>query len=71
MMLALGKFEAKPEFLNPIGTVQGGILTAMLENTMGPAAPAHLGGDAFCQTLELETSFLRPARPGDASSERA
>jgi uncharacterized protein (TIGR00369 family) len=58
------EFEAKPEFLNPIGTVQGGMLTAMLDDTMGPAAAAHLGGDAFCQTLELKTSFLRPARVG-------
>jgi uncharacterized protein (TIGR00369 family) len=58
------EFEAKPEFLNPIGTVQGGMLTAMLDDTMGPAAAAHLGGDAFCQTLELKTSFLRPARAG-------
>jgi uncharacterized protein (TIGR00369 family) len=58
------EFEARAEFLNPIGTVQGGILTAMLDDTMGPAAAAHLGGDVFCQTLELKTSFLRPARPG-------
>jgi uncharacterized protein (TIGR00369 family) len=58
------QFEAKKEFLNPVGTVQGGILTAMLDDTMGPAATAHLGGEAFCQTLELKTSFVRPARPG-------
>lgn len=31
---------------------------------MGAAAASHLGGEAFCQTLELKTSFLRPARPG-------
>src|SRR5581483_6392636 len=31
------RFEAKPDFLNPAGTVQGGILTAMLDDTMGPA----------------------------------
>ncbi len=58
------QFEARTEFLNPIGTVQGGILTAMLDDTMGPAGTAYLGGDALCQTLELKTSFLRPARPG-------
>lgn len=57
-------FEARPEFLNPIGTVQGGFLAAMLDDTMGPAAAALLGGDGFGQTLELKTSFLRPARPG-------
>jgi acyl-coenzyme A thioesterase PaaI-like protein len=30
-------FEGKPEFLNPAGRVQGGILTAMLDDTMGPS----------------------------------
>jgi uncharacterized protein (TIGR00369 family) len=58
------QFEARDEFMNPVGTVQGGMLTAMLDDTMGPAAVAHLGGEVFCQTLELKTSFLRPARPG-------
>lgn len=29
-------FEAKPEFLNPAGRVQGGFLAAMLDDTMGP-----------------------------------
>ena len=36
------RFEAKPDFLNPAGTVQGGILSAMLDYTMGPAAVAFL-----------------------------
>ena len=58
------QFEAKPEFLNPVGTVQGGILTAMLDDTLGPAAVAMIGGSHFAQTLELKTSFLRPSRPG-------
>jgi uncharacterized protein (TIGR00369 family) len=57
-------FEAKPEFLNPAGTVQGGILCAMLDDTMGPAGVALLGGNRFTQTLEIKTSFYRPARPG-------
>ncbi|HKW90937.1 MAG TPA: PaaI family thioesterase [Methylomirabilota bacterium] len=58
------QFEGKREFLNPVGSIQGGILAAMLDDTLGPAAAAALGGDAFAQTLELKTSFLRPARPG-------
>lgn len=57
-------FEAKPDFLNPLGTVQGGFLVAMLDDTMGPAAVVALGGEGFAQTLEIKTSFLRPARPG-------
>jgi uncharacterized protein (TIGR00369 family) len=56
-------FEAKPDFLNPAGTVQGGILSAMLDDTMGPAAVALLGGNRFTQTL-VKTSFYRPAGPG-------
>jgi acyl-coenzyme A thioesterase PaaI-like protein len=39
------RFEAKPDFLNPAGTVQGGILSAMLDDRMGPAAVALLGGN--------------------------
>ena len=30
------QYEAKREFLNPVGNVQGGILTAMLDDAMGP-----------------------------------
>ncbi len=55
------QFEGKEEFLNPVGSIQGGILAAMLDDTLGPAAAALLGGEAFAQTLELKTSFLRPA----------
>lgn len=58
------QFEARLEFLNPVGTVQGGILAAMLDDTMGPAASFHLGGDGFAQTLELKVSFMRPGRVG-------
>lgn len=58
------RFEGKHEFLNPVGSIQGGILAAMLDDTLGPAAAGLLGGEAFAQTLELKTSFLRPARPG-------
>jgi acyl-coenzyme A thioesterase PaaI-like protein len=31
------RFEARPEFCNPAGNVQGGLLTAMLDDAMGPA----------------------------------
>ena len=58
------QFEGKPEFLNPLGTVQGGFLTAMLDDTVGPAATAALPAGQFTQTLEIKTSFLRPAKVG-------
>jgi uncharacterized protein (TIGR00369 family) len=58
------EFAAKSDFLNPAGVIQGGILGAMLDDTMGPAAVAFLGGRHFAQTLELKTNFIRAARPG-------
>lgn len=63
------EFEATSDFLNPIGTVQGGILAAMLDDTMGPAAAGLLDGAGFPQTLELKTSFIRPAYPGKLYAE--
>jgi uncharacterized protein (TIGR00369 family) len=57
-------FEATEDFLNPAGTVQGGFLTAMLDDTMGPALAATLDAGMFATTLELKVSFLRPAKPG-------
>src|SRR4051812_38055424 len=36
------RFEARPEFTNPLGNVQGGLLAAMLDDTMGPALVATL-----------------------------
>ena len=58
------EFRATEQFLNPAGIVQGGFLTAMLDDTMGPAAIAQLGPGYFTPTLELKVSFLRPAAPG-------
>jgi uncharacterized protein (TIGR00369 family) len=58
------EFEAKPEFLNPMGVVQGGFVAAMLDDTLGPALTATLAPDEFAPTLELKVQFIRPARPG-------
>ena len=58
------KFEAKPEFLNPAGNVQGGLLAAMLDDTMGPALAAMLDAGEFAPTLNLNVQFHRPAKVG-------
>lgn len=57
-------FTAGAQFTNPVGYVQGGFLTAMLDDTLGPALVATLPPDEFAVTLELKVSFLRPAVPG-------
>ena len=58
------EFEGTKEFLNPVGNINGGILSAMLDLTLGPALGARLGPDEFGPTLELKTSFMKPAKPG-------
>jgi uncharacterized protein (TIGR00369 family) len=57
-------FEARPEFTNPAGHIQGGMLAAMLDDTMGPALAATLGAGQFAPTLNLNVSFERPATVG-------
>lgn len=57
-------FTARDEFLNPAGVIQGGLLAAMLDDTMGPALVATLGPGQFAPTTDLHVQFLRPARPG-------
>ena len=58
------EFTATEQFLNPIGNVQGGMLAAMLDDTLGPALVATLGPGQFSPTTDLHVQFLRPAHPG-------
>jgi molybdopterin converting factor subunit 1 len=58
------EFRASEQFLNPAGVIQGGFLTVMLDETMGPAALSALGPGYTVPTLELKVNFLRPGRPG-------
>ena len=57
-------FEGKPEFCNPAGFIQGGMLAAMLDDTMGPAALLASGGTLYTSTIDMTVSYLAPARPG-------
>ena len=57
-------FEGLPAFLNPAGFVQGGLLTAMLDDSMGPALLLMTEGKSYSVTIDMHVSFLAPARPG-------
>src|SRR5215469_1328582 len=66
-------FQAQPEFCNLLGTVQGGMLAAMLDLVMSFAALCTMGGPGFVvPTIDMNTHFLSPARPGriDGDGER-
>jgi uncharacterized protein (TIGR00369 family) len=57
-------FTATEDFLNPAGVVQGGLLAAMLDDTLGPALAARFGPGEMAMTTDLHVQYLRPARPG-------
>ena len=57
-------FDGKTEFCNPAGFIQGGILSAMLDDTMGPAALMTSDGKFYTTTISLTVNFLAPAKPG-------
>ncbi len=56
--------EGKPAFCNPGGNIQGGFVAAMLDDTLGPTVLVKSGGTHYCATIDLNVSFLAPARPG-------
>lgn len=59
------EFEARADLLlNLMGQVQGGFLSAMLDECMSVACMVASGMTAVAPTLEMKTSFFRPALPG-------
>jgi uncharacterized protein (TIGR00369 family) len=57
-------YEARADFLNPAGTVQGGMLSAMLDDLTASLVDATLATSQGVATLNLNISFLRPAQVG-------
>ncbi len=57
-------FDGRAEFANPAGFVQGGMLAAMLDDTMGAAVFAATEGRLYTVTIGMTVSYLAPARPG-------
>jgi uncharacterized protein (TIGR00369 family) len=58
------EMQARPEFINPAGFIHGGMLAAMLDETLSPALAATLGPGEFAPTLEIKVNFISPARVG-------
>jgi len=62
-------FDGKQDFCNPAGFVQGGILSAMLDDTMGPAVFTMTDGKLYTATITMTVNFLSPAKPGPITGE--
>ncbi|HEY2995842.1 MAG TPA: PaaI family thioesterase [Methylomirabilota bacterium] len=61
---AVVTLEADATHVNPMGTVQGGILAAIADAAMGWAYMTTLADGESYTTLEIKTNFLRPVRVG-------
>src|SRR5580692_5929788 len=57
-------FDGRKEFCNPAGFIQGGILSAMLDDSMGPAVFVTSDGRFYTTTISLTVNFIAPAKPG-------
>jgi len=55
-------YVAQPSFANPAGTVQGGMLGAMLDDLCASLVDSTLRPGEAVATLNLQLSFLRPAK---------
>ncbi len=62
-------FDVDPQCCNLIGTVQGGILTAMLDNAMSFAVIGALGPEFIAPSIEIKTNYIAPALPGPIMGE--
>lgn len=62
-------FSMDDRFCNPRGTLQGGIVTAMLDDAAAFAGIVALGEPGFIASMEIKTSFLAPAWPGTLTAE--
>ncbi len=62
-------FEARADFANPTGAIQGGFLAAMLDEAMSTTAIIASNVTMNAPTLEMKVSYLRPLFVGPASAE--
>ena len=57
-------FHPGEAFLNPHGTVQGGFVAAMLDDTMGPALVSKTDGACIPSSIDMNVTFVRAVKPG-------
>lgn len=57
-------YTARESFTNRIGTVSGGMLSAMLDSVTGLTALAALPEGVMAAHTALNVEYVRPARPG-------
>lgn len=62
-------FDVSESFANPTGAVQGGFVSAMLDEAMSTCCIIASNVTMTAPTLEMKVSYLRPLFPGPAEVE--
>jgi uncharacterized protein (TIGR00369 family) len=57
-------YQGLADFINPAGSIQGGMLVAMLDDAMATLAQVPLAHRCFAPTLSMSVTFLRSAKAG-------
>jgi uncharacterized protein (TIGR00369 family) len=55
--------DADDRHLNPLGTVHGGVIAALVDTAMGEAVVTTTGGERPA-TIDMTVAYLEPGRPG-------
>lgn len=63
------QFDASPAFCHSGDVVQGGFVTAWIDNAMALAVGRASAGAYLPATLEVKVSFFRPTHPGRVRAE--
>ncbi len=63
------QYQPTEAMTNPKGFVQGGFVTAMLDDVMAPALISICPPDTTIPTLEIKTSFIKGVYPGPVIAE--
>lgn len=58
------RFDAREHLTNAMGFIQGGLLSAMLDDTLSLAGTAKSGFSRLMMTHEMKTCYIAAARPG-------
>jgi uncharacterized protein (TIGR00369 family) len=61
---AVFEMDVRSEHVNPMGTLQGGVICALADAAMGLAYAYGLGEGESFTTLELKTNYLRAVTDG-------
>ncbi|PRY42855.1 PaaI family thioesterase [Umezawaea tangerina] len=57
--------RTRPDFVNPIGTVHGGVAATLLDSVMGCAVHSALAPGVGYTTLELSVNYIRATSTDD------